>query len=105
MFNRRAIMQDAWARYRNHKASTFNREWFRAALLWAWKNAKAAAAIVAVRQAQEATAGRVRAEIATEKAVGTFRPVSAAELTELTISATPFRHSIQRVRAEYATAA
>ncbi|MEC5322770.1 hypothetical protein [Aurantimonas sp. A3-2-R12] len=105
MFDRRAIMQDAWTRYRKHKTRTFNREWFRAALMWAWKDAKAAAAIVATRQAQEATAERVRAEIAAEKAAGKFRPVSTAELAELTISATPFRHSIQRIRTEYATAA
>ncbi|MCD1644948.1 hypothetical protein [Aurantimonas coralicida] len=105
MYDRRAIMQDAWARYRKHKARTFNREWFRAALIWAWKEAKDRAALIAVRQAQEATAERVRAEIAAEKAAGSFRPVSDADLIELTISATPFRHSIQRIRAEYATAA
>ena len=105
MFDRRAIMKAAWARYRSHKARTFNREWFRAALLWAWTDAKTAAAIVAVRQAQEATAERVRAEIAAERATGSFRPVSDADLIELMISATPFRHSIQRIRPEYATAA
>lgn len=104
MYDRRAIMQDAWARYRKHKARSFNREWFRAALLWAWKDAKAAAAIVAARQAQEATAERVRAEIAAEEAAGTFRPVSDAEIRELTISATSFRYSLQRIRAERATA-
>ena len=104
MFNRRAIMQAAWARYRKHKARTFNREWFRAALLWAWKDAKGVAALIAVRQAQEATADRVRAEIAAEKAAGCFRPISDADLIELTISSTPFRQSIQRMRAEYATA-
>ncbi|MEC5383708.1 hypothetical protein VSX64_23450 [Aurantimonas sp. C2-6-R+9] len=50
MFDRRAIMQDAWTRYWKHKALTFDREWFRAALLWAWKDAKAAAAVVAAAQ-------------------------------------------------------
>ncbi|MBC6718882.1 hypothetical protein H9Q09_22195 [Aurantimonas sp. DM33-3] len=105
MFDRRAIMQAAWARYRSHKARTFNRDWFRADLMWAWKEAKDRAALIAVRQAQKATAERVRAEIAAEEAAGTFRPVSDAEIRKLTISATPFRHSIQRIRAKYATAA
>ena len=105
MNDRRGIMQDAWARYRKHKARTFNCEWFRAALIWAWKDAKDRAALLTVRLAQEATAERVRAEIAAEEAAGTFRPVSDADLIELTISATPFRHSIQHIRAEYAIAA
>ncbi|MEF2547976.1 hypothetical protein VQ045_12470 [Aurantimonas sp. E1-2-R+4] len=105
MYDRRAIMQAAWARYNKGKSRFFNRQWFRAALIWAWKEAKDRAGIVAIRAAQDALAERVRAELTAERAAGIFHEPTAADIREMMISATPFRMSASRQRAELAIAA
>lgn len=105
MIDRRAIMQDAWDRYRKHKAPAFNREWFRAALLWAWKDAKDRVAVAEEKARIAATEKQIAAEVEAQRSAGTLHTLNTAEMRELAISVSPFRHSAQRIRAEYATAA
>ena len=105
MFDRRAIMISAWARYRSNQPRSFNRRAFGAALAWAWKDSKDQAGIRAIREAQEATTQRVRAEVVAERLAGTFREMSTDEYRELAISVTPFRMSASHLRSELAIAA
>lgn len=105
MFDRRAIMISAWARYRSNQPRSFNRQCFGAALAWAWKGAKDRATNLAIRKAQDATTARVRAEVEAERAAGAVREMSTAEYRELAISVTPFRMSASHLRSELAIAA